>query len=143
MTPIFVTEMGLVNALRKVHTAQLVLGIPLSEHVSHLHNLWQNANDIGAKVDNSSFYTIFISLLGEEWDAMVPVSHTYETSAEVISFVTMHAERISSHTTPAGSTVLATNTQEPCDARWVVLLGRRNIQPATAAHCILTASGAT
>jgi hypothetical protein len=113
-----VTEMGLVNALRDLHTAHLVPGTPMAEHVSRLRILWQAANDMGTKVNDSTFRTIFISLLGEEWDAVIPILHTFTTSAEVISFITMQAERLSARTlavTPA--TVLAANTQDPRDAR--------------------------
>lgn len=80
-----VTEMGLVNALCDLHTAYLVPGTPLSEHVSRLRSLWQVANDMGAKIDDSGFRTIFISLLGAEWDNVVPVIHTFKTSSEAIS----------------------------------------------------------
>ncbi|KAJ7829597.1 hypothetical protein B0H14DRAFT_3717052 [Mycena olivaceomarginata] len=89
-----VTEIGLVNALRDLHTAYLVPGTLMAEHVSRLRNLWQVANDMGAKIDDPGFRTIFISLLGEEWDNVVPVLYTFKTSSEVISFVTMHAERL-------------------------------------------------
>jgi hypothetical protein len=61
-----VTEMGLVNALRELHTAFLVPGTPMSEHVARLCSLWQIANDQGGKIDDAGFRTIFISLLGEE-----------------------------------------------------------------------------
>jgi hypothetical protein len=88
-----VTEMGLVNALRDLYTAYLVPGTPLSEHVSCLRSLWQVANDMGAKIEDAAFRTIFISLLGKEWDNVIPVLHTFKTSSEVISFVTMHTER--------------------------------------------------
>ncbi|KAJ7728566.1 hypothetical protein B0H14DRAFT_537700 [Mycena olivaceomarginata] len=80
---------------------------------------------MGAKVDDSTFRTIFISLLGEEWDAVVPILHTFRMSAEVISFITMHAERLSARTlavTPA--TALAANTQDPREARRAA---RRNL----------------
>ncbi|KAJ7203300.1 hypothetical protein GGX14DRAFT_652149 [Mycena pura] len=115
-----VTEMGLVNALRDLHTAYLVPGTPLAEHVSRLRNLWQVANDMGAKIDDAGFRTIFISLLGEDWDNVVPVLYTFKTSSEVISFVTMHAERLnrvppSSSTT--STTALAANTFTNRDAR--------------------------
>ncbi|KAJ7079445.1 hypothetical protein B0H15DRAFT_788098, partial [Mycena belliarum] len=84
------------------------------EHVSRLRSLWRTANDMGAKIDDQQFRTIFISLLGEEWDAVVPVLHTYSTSAEVINFVTMHAERLNRSGVPVASTpapqALAANT---------------------------------
>ncbi|KAJ7831658.1 hypothetical protein B0H13DRAFT_2371308 [Mycena leptocephala] len=75
---------------------------------------------MGAKIEDSAFRTIFISLLGEEWDNVVPVLHTFKTSSEVISFVTMHAERLnripsSSSTMP--TTALAANTYNDRDAR--------------------------
>ncbi|KAJ7660151.1 hypothetical protein DFH06DRAFT_988979, partial [Mycena polygramma] len=66
----------------------------MSDHVTRLRNLWRAANDMGARIDDAQFRTIFISLLGEEWDTVVPVLHMFKTSAEVISFVTMHAERL-------------------------------------------------
>ncbi|KAJ7667302.1 hypothetical protein B0H17DRAFT_990308, partial [Mycena rosella] len=115
-----VTEMALVNANRELHNAYLVPGTPMSEHVARLRNLWQVANDMGAKIDDSGFRTIFISLLGEEWDAVVPILHTYRTSVEVISFVTMHAERLSNRI-PSSATssthALAANTYNDRDAR--------------------------
>jgi hypothetical protein len=115
-----VTDMGLVNTLRDLHTAYLVPGTPMPEHVSRLRNLWQAANDMGGKIDDSAFRSIFISLLGEEWDNVVPVLFTFTTSAEVISFVTMHAERLtnrvaSSSTNPTQA--LAANTYNDRDAR--------------------------
>ncbi|KAJ7465351.1 hypothetical protein B0H11DRAFT_1733668, partial [Mycena galericulata] len=109
-----VTDMGLVNAQRDLHTAHLVPGTPMAEHVARLRNLWKVANDMGAKIEDGQFRTIFISLLGEEWDNVVPVLHTYKTSAEVISFVTMHAERLNRTGAPSTSNpvpqALATNT---------------------------------
>ncbi|KAJ6475194.1 hypothetical protein DFH09DRAFT_852606, partial [Mycena vulgaris] len=69
---------------------------------------------MGASIDDAQFCTIFISLLGEEWDMVVPVLHTYKSSAEVISFVTMHAERLNRTGVPSSSTpapqALAANT---------------------------------
>ncbi|KAJ7772066.1 hypothetical protein DFH07DRAFT_734377, partial [Mycena maculata] len=86
----------------------------MAEHVARLRNLWKVANDMGAKIEDGQFRTIFISLLGEEWDNVVPVLHTYKTSAEVISFVTMHAERLNRTGVPSTSTpapqALAANT---------------------------------
>ncbi|KAJ7339191.1 hypothetical protein DFH08DRAFT_1014072 [Mycena albidolilacea] len=86
-----VTEMGLVNALHDLHSAYLVPGTPMAEHISRLRTLWQVANNMGAKIEDKGFRSILISLLGEEWDTVVPVLHTFTTSVEVISFVTMHA----------------------------------------------------
>ncbi|KAJ7170661.1 hypothetical protein C8R43DRAFT_824668, partial [Mycena crocata] len=76
---------------------------------------------MGAKIDDAQFRSIFISLLGEEWDTVVPVLHTFKSSAEVISFVSMHAERLSNRT-PSTSTsspahALAANTFGDRDAR--------------------------
>ncbi|KAJ7121336.1 hypothetical protein C8R43DRAFT_831812, partial [Mycena crocata] len=69
---------------------------------------------MGAEIDDAQFRSIFISLLGEEWDNVVPVLHTYKTSAEVIAFVTMHAERLNRTGVPPSSNVapqaLAANT---------------------------------
>jgi hypothetical protein len=115
-----VTEMGLVNALRNLHTAYLIPGTPLSEHVSRLRTLSQVANDMDAKIDDTTFRTIFISLLGEEWDNVVPALHTFKTSSEVISFVSMHAERLNrvpSTSTSTLTTALAANTYDNRDAR--------------------------
>jgi hypothetical protein len=92
----------------------------MAEHVSRLRTLWQVANDMGAKIEDKGFRSIFISLLGEEWDTVVPVLHTFTTSAEVISFVTMHADRLNrvpASTSPGSTTALTTNTYNDRDAR--------------------------
>ncbi|KAJ7129925.1 hypothetical protein C8R46DRAFT_925191, partial [Mycena filopes] len=101
----------------------------MTEHVARVRNLWRAANDMGAKILDTQFRTIFISLLGEEWDTVVPVLHTFKTSAEVISFVNMHAERLNRTGVPSTSTpapqVLAANTNfESRDARRAA---RRNL----------------
>jgi hypothetical protein len=114
------TDMGLVNALRDLHNAYLVPGTPMIEHVARLRNLWQVANDMGAKIEDNGFRSIFISLLGEEWDNVVPVLFTFPTSVEVISFVTMHAERLSNRAPSATANpthALAANTYSDRDAR--------------------------
>ncbi|KAJ6632495.1 hypothetical protein B0H10DRAFT_2206855 [Mycena sp. CBHHK59/15] len=108
-----VTEMGLVNALRDLHTAYLIPGMPLAEHISCLRNLWQVANNMGAKIDDAGFHTIFISLLGEDWDNVIPVLYTFKMFSKVISFVTMHAERLNRvppSSTMTSTTALAANT---------------------------------
>lgn len=121
------TGIGLVNALRELHNAYLVPGTPMLEHVARVRELWQTANDMGAGITDDGFRTIFISLLGEEWDMIVPVLYTFTTSAEVISFVTMHAERLnrvpsSSNSSPASA--LVANTFGNRDARRAA---RRNL----------------
>lgn len=50
---------------------------------------------MGTKIENTGFHSIFISLLSEEWDNIIPVLYTFKTSSEVISFVTMHTKHLS------------------------------------------------
>ncbi|KAF8186561.1 hypothetical protein K438DRAFT_1973358 [Mycena galopus ATCC 62051] len=96
-------------------------------NVTRLRTLWQAANKMGSAIDDPSFRSIFISLLGEEWDTVVPVLHTFKMSAEVISFVNMHAERILNRTPSAvPPTALNINTQDP------VALGTGGIASETA-----------
>ncbi|KAJ6627302.1 hypothetical protein B0H10DRAFT_2210677 [Mycena sp. CBHHK59/15] len=75
----------------------------MAKHVSCLCNLWQVANDMGAGIVDAQFHTVFNSLFEEEWDNVVPVLHTFKTSVEIISFVTMHAERLNRNGTSSTS----------------------------------------
>jgi hypothetical protein len=95
----------------------------MTEHVACLRNLWQVANDMGTTINYGGFHSIFISFLGEEWDNVVPVLFTFKTSAEVISFVMMHAEQLSNciaapSANPAHA--LAANTYNNRDAHCAV-----------------------
>ncbi|KAJ7790066.1 hypothetical protein B0H14DRAFT_3502077 [Mycena olivaceomarginata] len=122
-----VTDMGLVNALRDLHNAYLVPGTPMPEHVSRLRNLWQVANDMGAKIEDSGFRSIFISLPGEEWDNVVPILFT---------FPTRHAESSVARHQGLGGVRLAGRCQSLVEARgglaaqWINRCGRNFPAPA-------------
>ena len=112
-----VNKMGLVLAKRELHTTFLAPGTPIGEHVARLCSLWVKANDMGATILDEEFVSIFIGSLGEEWDAVVPQLYAMKTSTEVISFVTMHADRLSSRLLSSAHTQALAATTNPRDAR--------------------------
>ncbi|CAK5281443.1 unnamed protein product [Mycena citricolor] len=83
--------MAQLHAKRDLHTTFLRPGVPILEHVLRMRNLWKQANDVGASVTNDQFKSIFIGSLNEEWDTVIPLLYGMSTSAEIISFVTMHS----------------------------------------------------
>ncbi|KAF7318315.1 hypothetical protein HMN09_00340300 [Mycena chlorophos] len=97
-----VNQMALIQARRELVTTFLQPGTPIQEHVALLRNLHRKANDQGAKVNDEEFRTIFIGY--------TPLT----SSAEVISLVVMHADRLSSRVLSTSSTTqaLATNTRD-------------------------------
>ncbi|KAF7358895.1 Retrovirus-related pol polyprotein [Mycena sanguinolenta] len=105
-----VTDLGLSRAMRELNTTTSTTGTPMVEHAATMRRLWRHANDMGARIADPMFRTIFINSLNEDWRHVVPVLRTFTTSAEVINFILEEDESNSKANPVVPTTALNTNT---------------------------------
>jgi hypothetical protein len=62
-----VSNLALSHAVRELNTTYHAAGTPMTEHVVTMRTLRVAANDMGAKVEDPMFRTIFINSLNKGW----------------------------------------------------------------------------
>ncbi len=114
------SDLALIQATRELHSVKYVDGTDIMEHIAILRTKWSNANTMGAKIHDKDFRIIIMaSLPSPSWDNIVSALYDSKTSADVITRIMMHWDRIKpavTVTTP-GSTALALQANTNRSAR--------------------------
>ncbi len=114
------SDLALIQATRELHSVKYVDGTDIMEHIAMLRTKWSNANTMGAKIHDKDFRIIIMaSLPSPSWDNIVSALYDSKTSADVITRIMMHWDRIKpavTVTTP-GSTALALQANTNRSAR--------------------------
>jgi len=113
------SDLTIVTAQRDLRNTTFADGNDFPTHISNLHTKWAMANNSGAKITDVDFCMIILSSLPAFWDSVIGTLYDAKSSADVISCLMIHWNRIDrskSITNPANVvTALQMDARHSCN----------------------------
>jgi len=113
------SDLATITTQCNLRTTTFADGNDFPTHISNLHTKWAVANSAGAKISDTNFHMIILSSLLVSWDSIVGTLYEAKSSADVISWLMIHWNRIDhskSVTNPSSVvTVLQANAKQACN----------------------------
>ena len=88
------SDLAMITAQRDLCNTLFVDGNDFLTHISNLCTKWVLANNTGTKINNADFHMIILSSLPVSWDSVVGTLYDAKSSADIISHLTIHWNRI-------------------------------------------------
>ncbi|EDR06651.1 retrovirus-related pol polyprotein [Laccaria bicolor S238N-H82] len=111
------SDLAMITAQRDLRNITFTDGNDFPTHISNLRTKWVTANNAGAKINDADFRMVILSSLPASWDSVVGTLYEAKSSADVISRLTIHWNRIDrskSVANPATTvTALQADTRKP------------------------------
>ncbi|KXN80853.1 hypothetical protein AN958_07124 [Leucoagaricus sp. SymC.cos] len=89
------TELALLHAQDELQGLRYRDGDNFPNHITQLRVLWQNANAMGANINDATFRTIILASLPNSWNPIVAATYGTTTSVDAIAQLSVHWMRIS------------------------------------------------
>ncbi|KAF5375887.1 hypothetical protein D9615_008209 [Tricholomella constricta] len=109
-----ISDFAAADAERILRTTLLTEGADLLLHITDLRTKWNAATEKGAPILDKEFRTIMLASLPASWNVLVSTLYSCKTSAETISHLTLHWDRLKSQNSAGtATTAMQVTTTKP------------------------------